>query len=201
MRYALTRVIENLTQYTTKENVEQGARQLVNHRHILVNDHIFHIQSYCCKPQDTSVSRDEEKSKTQQIRNLSRIPNTRKEGFDRVGYKLMENFGNDFINLEPMGHLVDAKAYGLNKTQQNLHESSEYVDVKKVGLGFTERKLPWSLKKVKATMETEEEGDPERRHLTTLKVHIGKSLSIKGCTIVITNHPISDEQEIENEKD
>nr|YP_009407262.1 ribosomal protein S4 [Drosera regia]ASA46213.1 ribosomal protein S4 [Drosera regia] len=41
-----------------------GARQLVNHRHILVNGHIVDIPSYRCKPQDSIMSRDEEKSKT-----------------------------------------------------------------------------------------------------------------------------------------
>ncbi|KAL2897108.1 30S ribosomal protein S4 chloroplastic [Bienertia sinuspersici] len=38
-----------------------GARQLVNHRHILVNGRIVDIPSYRCKPQDTIMSRDEQK--------------------------------------------------------------------------------------------------------------------------------------------
>nr|YP_009407424.1 ribosomal protein S4 [Dionaea muscipula]ASA46364.1 ribosomal protein S4 [Dionaea muscipula]QBC71748.1 ribosomal protein S4 [Dionaea muscipula] len=41
-----------------------GARQLVNHRHILVNGRIVDIPSYRCKPQDIIISRDAEKSKT-----------------------------------------------------------------------------------------------------------------------------------------
>ncbi|XP_042753613.2 30S ribosomal protein S4, chloroplastic-like [Lactuca sativa] len=40
-----------------------GARQLVNHRHILVNGRIVDIPSYRCKPQDTIAARDEQKSK------------------------------------------------------------------------------------------------------------------------------------------
>jgi len=40
-----------------------GARQLVNHRHILVNDRIVDIPSYRCKPEDTIMSKDEQKSK------------------------------------------------------------------------------------------------------------------------------------------
>ncbi|KAL2941587.1 30S ribosomal protein S4 chloroplastic [Bienertia sinuspersici] len=40
-----------------------GAHQLVNPRHILVNGRIVDIPSYCCKPQDTIMSRDEQKSK------------------------------------------------------------------------------------------------------------------------------------------
>uniref|UniRef100_A0AAU6PCR0 Small ribosomal subunit protein uS4c n=1 Tax=Dianthus gallicus TaxID=746767 RepID=A0AAU6PCR0_9CARY len=40
-----------------------GARQLVNHRHILVNGHIVDIPSYRCKPQDTITAKDEQKSR------------------------------------------------------------------------------------------------------------------------------------------
>nr|YP_009456469.1 ribosomal protein S4 [Gymnocarpos przewalskii]AUJ23059.1 ribosomal protein S4 [Gymnocarpos przewalskii]UVW79815.1 ribosomal protein S4 [Gymnocarpos przewalskii]UVW79896.1 ribosomal protein S4 [Gymnocarpos przewalskii]UVW79977.1 ribosomal protein S4 [Gymnocarpos przewalskii] len=41
-----------------------GARQLVNHRHILVNGRIVDIPSYRCKPQDTIMAKDEQKSRT-----------------------------------------------------------------------------------------------------------------------------------------
>nr|YP_010490132.1 ribosomal protein S4 [Koenigia nepalensis]UWM11944.1 ribosomal protein S4 [Koenigia nepalensis] len=40
-----------------------GARQLVNHRHILVNDRIVDIPSYRCKPTDIIRARDKQKSK------------------------------------------------------------------------------------------------------------------------------------------
>jgi ribosomal protein S4 len=40
------------------------ARQLVNHRHILVNSVIVDISSYRCKPQDIITARDEQKSRT-----------------------------------------------------------------------------------------------------------------------------------------
>nr|YP_009166885.1 ribosomal protein S4 [Osyris alba]YP_009860257.1 ribosomal protein S4 [Osyris wightiana]ALC75185.1 ribosomal protein S4 [Osyris alba]QKV09597.1 ribosomal protein S4 [Osyris wightiana] len=40
-----------------------GARQLVNHRHILVNGHMVDIPSYRCKPRDIITARDEQKSK------------------------------------------------------------------------------------------------------------------------------------------
>ena len=40
-----------------------GSRHLVNHRHILVNGRIVDIPSYRCKPQDTIMSRDEQKSR------------------------------------------------------------------------------------------------------------------------------------------
>nr|YP_001542449.1 ribosomal protein S4 [Ceratophyllum demersum]A8SEA5.1 RecName: Full=Small ribosomal subunit protein uS4c; AltName: Full=30S ribosomal protein S4, chloroplastic [Ceratophyllum demersum]ABQ81452.1 ribosomal protein S4 [Ceratophyllum demersum]CAP62500.1 ribosomal protein S4 [Ceratophyllum demersum] len=40
-----------------------GARQLVNHRHILVNGRIVDIPSYRCKPQDIITTRDEQRSR------------------------------------------------------------------------------------------------------------------------------------------
>nr|YP_010577321.1 ribosomal protein S4 [Fallopia aubertii]QXP99812.1 ribosomal protein S4 [Fallopia aubertii]UEP17701.1 ribosomal protein S4 [Fallopia aubertii]UZP13853.1 ribosomal protein S4 [Fallopia aubertii]WLS50574.1 ribosomal protein S4 [Fallopia aubertii] len=40
-----------------------GARQLVNHRHILVNDRIVDIPSYRCKPNDIVMARDKQQSK------------------------------------------------------------------------------------------------------------------------------------------
>nr|YP_010581404.1 ribosomal protein S4 [Triphyophyllum peltatum]UZT27809.1 ribosomal protein S4 [Triphyophyllum peltatum] len=40
-----------------------GARQLVNHRHILVNGRIVDIPSYRCKPQDIIMAKDEQKSR------------------------------------------------------------------------------------------------------------------------------------------
>lgn len=41
-----------------------AARQLVNHRHILVNGGIVDIPSYRCKPQDMITAKDEQKSRT-----------------------------------------------------------------------------------------------------------------------------------------
>nr|YP_009669405.1 ribosomal protein S4 [Krameria bicolor]YP_009669489.1 ribosomal protein S4 [Krameria lanceolata]QCW94403.1 ribosomal protein S4 [Krameria bicolor]QCW94487.1 ribosomal protein S4 [Krameria lanceolata] len=40
------------------------ARQLVNHRHILVNDCIVDIPSYRCKPRDIITAKDKQKSRT-----------------------------------------------------------------------------------------------------------------------------------------
>nr|YP_009570784.1 ribosomal protein S4 [Limonium tenellum]YP_009722503.1 ribosomal protein S4 [Limonium aureum]YP_010241361.1 ribosomal protein S4 [Limonium tetragonum]YP_010241444.1 ribosomal protein S4 [Limonium bicolor]YP_010997435.1 ribosomal protein S4 [Limonium franchetii]QKN99040.1 ribosomal protein S4 [Limonium sinense]QBC67885.1 ribosomal protein S4 [Limonium tenellum]QGN73727.1 ribosomal protein S4 [Limonium aureum]QTH79324.1 ribosomal protein S4 [Limonium tetragonum]QTH79406.1 ribosomal protei len=41
-----------------------GARQLVNHRHILVNGRIVDIPSYRCKPQDIIMAREKQNSKS-----------------------------------------------------------------------------------------------------------------------------------------
>nr|YP_010426244.1 ribosomal protein S4 [Thottea sumatrana]USL48238.1 ribosomal protein S4 [Thottea sumatrana] len=40
-----------------------GARQLVNHRHILVNGRIVDIPSYRCKPRDIITTRNEQRSR------------------------------------------------------------------------------------------------------------------------------------------
>nr|YP_009166812.1 ribosomal protein S4 [Viscum crassulae]ALC75112.1 ribosomal protein S4 [Viscum crassulae] len=40
-----------------------GARQLINHRHILVNERIVDIPSYRCKPQEIIMARNQKKSK------------------------------------------------------------------------------------------------------------------------------------------
>lgn len=57
-----------------------GARQLVNHRHILVNNCIVNIPSYRCKPQDLITIKDRKKSQVMITKNLnfsqkSKIPN------------------------------------------------------------------------------------------------------------------------------
>nr|QZJ47960.1 ribosomal protein S4 [Tetraphis pellucida] len=57
-----------------------GARQLVNHRHILVNDHIVNIPSYRCKPQDFITIKDRQKSQNVIAKNMDfsqkyKIPN------------------------------------------------------------------------------------------------------------------------------
>nr|UIS24270.1 ribosomal protein S4 [Melampyrum pratense] len=41
-----------------------AARQLVNHRHVLVNRRIVDIPSYRCKPQDIIMAKDEQQSRT-----------------------------------------------------------------------------------------------------------------------------------------
>nr|APW79632.1 ribosomal protein S4 [Timmia austriaca] len=57
-----------------------GARQLVNHRHILVNDHIVDIPSYRCKPQDFITIKNRQKSQAIIMKNIDfsqkyKVPN------------------------------------------------------------------------------------------------------------------------------
>nr|APW79592.1 ribosomal protein S4 [Leucophanes molleri] len=51
-----------------------GARQLVNHRHILVNNRIVNIPSYHCKPQDFITIKDQQKYQTMIVKNVSFFP-------------------------------------------------------------------------------------------------------------------------------
>nr|QNK04143.1 ribosomal protein S4 [Adenophora triphylla] len=51
-----------------------GARQLVNHRHILVNGRIVDIPSYRCKPRDTITAKDKQKSKALIQNSLASLP-------------------------------------------------------------------------------------------------------------------------------
>nr|YP_009671383.1 ribosomal protein S4 [Passiflora obovata]QCX30683.1 ribosomal protein S4 [Passiflora obovata] len=50
------------------------ARQLVNHRHILVNGRIVDIPSYRCKPRDLITAKDEQKSKDMIKNSLDSFP-------------------------------------------------------------------------------------------------------------------------------
>ncbi|PIN01031.1 Ribosomal protein S4 [Handroanthus impetiginosus] len=62
--YGLTE--QQLIKYVHIAGKSKGstARQLVNHRHILVNGHIVDIPSYRSKPPDIIMAKDEQKSKT-----------------------------------------------------------------------------------------------------------------------------------------
>nr|CAQ52710.1 ribosomal protein S4 [Glossadelphus baldwinii] len=80
-----------------------GARQLVNHRHILVNDCIVDIPSYRCKPQDFITIKNRRKSETIISKNIefyqkSKIPN-------HLTYSFLEKKGlvNEILDRESIG--------------------------------------------------------------------------------------------------
>lgn len=80
-----------------------GARQLVNHRHILVNDRIVNIPSYRCKPQDFITIKDRQKSQAMIIKNVnfsqkSKVPN-------HLTFNSLENKGlvNQILDQESIG--------------------------------------------------------------------------------------------------
>nr|YP_010889118.1 ribosomal protein S4 [Pedicularis crenata]WJJ68967.1 ribosomal protein S4 [Pedicularis crenata] len=51
-----------------------AARQLVNHRHVLVNGRIVDIPSYRCKPRDIITAKDEQQSRTLIQNSLNSFP-------------------------------------------------------------------------------------------------------------------------------
>nr|YP_010188704.1 ribosomal protein S4 [Entosthodon attenuatus]QZJ47507.1 ribosomal protein S4 [Entosthodon attenuatus] len=85
-----------------------GARQLVNHRHVLVNDCIVDIPSYRCKPEDSITVKNRQKSQAIITKNIyfsqkSKVPNhltfdsTQKKGLvnqildrESIGLKINE---------------------------------------------------------------------------------------------------------------
>nr|WOR84732.1 ribosomal protein S4 [Incarvillea compacta] len=81
-----------------------AARQLVNHRHILVNGRIVDIPSYRCKPRDIITARAEEKSKTLIQNSLHSSPN--KQVPNHLTLKPVQSKG--FVN-----QIIDRKRVGL----------------------------------------------------------------------------------------
>nr|AUW36729.1 ribosomal protein S4 [Leucobryum babetii] len=82
-----------------------GARQLVNHRHILVNDYIVNIPSYRCKPQDFISIKNRQKSQSIVAKNIEfsqkyKVPNHLT--FNSLEKKGLVNqiLNNESINLK-----------------------------------------------------------------------------------------------------
>nr|P59147.1 RecName: Full=Small ribosomal subunit protein uS4c; AltName: Full=30S ribosomal protein S4, chloroplastic [Lopidium concinnum]CAC81027.1 small ribosomal protein 4 [Lopidium concinnum] len=80
-----------------------GARQLVNHRHILVNGYIVDIPSYRCKPQDFITIKNKQKSESIISKNIefyqkSKIAN-------HLTYSSLEKKGlvNQILDRESIG--------------------------------------------------------------------------------------------------
>lgn len=80
-----------------------GARQLVNHRHILVNNRIVNIPSYRCKPQDFITIKDRKKSQAIITKNVDfsqkyKVPN-------HLTFNFLEKKGlvNQILDQESIG--------------------------------------------------------------------------------------------------
>ncbi|KAL2937526.1 Transposon Tf2-6 polyprotein [Bienertia sinuspersici] len=107
----------------------------------------------------------------------------------------MESSSYDFSNPEPMGKVVEAKAYGLNQTQQKLQKKGECINIKK----------EWRPKKKAPQTNSNEELEKEVKsiipsrmmRLTTWEVKTGESLTMKGRTVVMTNQLDNIKQEKE----
>nr|YP_009988152.1 ribosomal protein S4 [Sedum lineare]QNM38389.1 ribosomal protein S4 [Sedum lineare] len=81
-----------------------GARQLVNHRHILVNGRIVDIPSYRCKPSDIITAKDDKKSRILIQNSIDSTPHEelpKHLTLHACQYKGLVN------------HLIDSKGVGL----------------------------------------------------------------------------------------
>nr|YP_009339972.1 ribosomal protein S4 [Lobelia laxiflora]APQ39455.1 ribosomal protein S4 [Lobelia laxiflora] len=90
-----------------------GARQLVNHRHILVNGRIVDIPSYRCKPRDTITAKDDGKSKVLIQNSLDSSPHKELPNhltLDPVQYKGLVN------------QIIDSKWVGLKINELRVVE-------------------------------------------------------------------------------
>nr|YP_009762715.1 ribosomal protein S4 [Wolffia brasiliensis]QIQ59735.1 ribosomal protein S4 [Wolffia brasiliensis] len=81
-----------------------AARQLVNHRHVLVNGRIVDIPSYRCKPQDVISTKDNQRSKALIQNNISSSP--QEEVPKHLTLDSIENKG--LVN-----QIIDSKWIGL----------------------------------------------------------------------------------------
>jgi small subunit ribosomal protein S4 len=81
-----------------------AARQLVNHRHILVNGRIVDIPSYRCKPQDIISTKDNQRSKVLIQNNMTSSPH--EEVPKHLTLDSIQNKG--LVN-----QIIDSKSIGL----------------------------------------------------------------------------------------
>nr|YP_009403793.1 ribosomal protein S4 [Legenere valdiviana]ASA35059.1 ribosomal protein S4 [Legenere valdiviana] len=90
-----------------------GARQLVNHRHILVNGRIVDIPSYRCKPRDTITAKDDGKSKVLIQNSLDSSPHK----------KLPEHLTLDPVQYTGLvNQIIDSKWVGLEINELRVVE-------------------------------------------------------------------------------
>nr|YP_010172706.1 ribosomal protein S4 [Rhododendron datiandingense]YP_010180232.1 ribosomal protein S4 [Rhododendron kawakamii]QSH90488.1 ribosomal protein S4 [Rhododendron datiandingense]QUX33505.1 ribosomal protein S4 [Rhododendron kawakamii] len=95
-----------------------GARQLVNHRHVLVNGRIIDIPSYRCKPRDIITARDELKSRAL-IQNSFDSLNRRK----KLKFKLPNHltlYRTQYKGL--VNQIIDSKWVGLKINEMRVVE-------------------------------------------------------------------------------
>nr|AXR87698.1 ribosomal protein S4 [Paederia scandens]AXR87781.1 ribosomal protein S4 [Paederia scandens]AXR87865.1 ribosomal protein S4 [Paederia scandens]AXR87949.1 ribosomal protein S4 [Paederia scandens]QJU04238.1 ribosomal protein S4 [Pothos scandens] len=82
-----------------------GARQLINHRHILVNGRIVDIPSYRCKPRDIIATKDKQRSKALIQNNIA--SSSHEEVPKHLTIDSLHNKG--LVN-----QIIDSKWIGLN---------------------------------------------------------------------------------------
>nr|YP_010389590.1 ribosomal protein S4 [Chesneya acaulis]UPT34378.1 ribosomal protein S4 [Chesneya acaulis] len=81
------------------------ARQLVNHRHVLVNGRIVDIPSYRCKPQDIITAKDEQKSRTLIQNSLESAPRKQLPYHLTLHPSQYKGLVNDIIDIQKISIL------------------------------------------------------------------------------------------------
>nr|YP_009975486.1 ribosomal protein S4 [Drypetes longifolia]QNK04827.1 ribosomal protein S4 [Drypetes longifolia] len=103
------------------------ARQLVNHRHILVNGRIVDIPSYRCKPRDIITAKDEQKSRAMIKNYLSSYPR-KKASYPRKKDPQKEEKLPKHLTLYPLEYkglvnqVIDSDCVGLKINQLRVIE-------------------------------------------------------------------------------
>nr|YP_010139985.1 ribosomal protein S4 [Rhodobryum laxelimbatum]QQK56283.1 ribosomal protein S4 [Rhodobryum laxelimbatum] len=80
-----------------------GARQLVNHRHILVNDHIVNIPGYRCKPEDFITIKDRQKSQAIISKNLNLYQKYKTPNHLTYNFLKKKGLVNQILDRESIG--------------------------------------------------------------------------------------------------
>jgi len=58
------------------------------------------------------------------------------DGFNSDAYKLMEESGYDFSKPPSLGHIIDAKPYGLNDKQKMVQKQGDEIVAPRIRLGY-----------------------------------------------------------------
>lgn len=80
-----------------------GARQLVNHRHILVNDRIVNIPSYRCKPEDSITIKNRQKSQAIISKNLNLYQKYKTPNHLTYNFLKKKGLVNQILDRESIG--------------------------------------------------------------------------------------------------
>nr|BBB22090.1 ribosomal protein S4 [Fissidens parkii]BBB22091.1 ribosomal protein S4 [Fissidens parkii] len=80
-----------------------GARQLVNHRHILVNNYIVNIPSYRCKPQDFITIKNRQKSQAMITKNVNLSQKYKVPNYLTFNFLEKKGLVNQILDQESIG--------------------------------------------------------------------------------------------------
>jgi small subunit ribosomal protein S4 len=112
-----------------------AARQLVNHKHILVNDKVVNIPSFLCKKGDSITSKNTEKSHQLILSTLKKVEENRRAVEKRVKESRMKKSEYDNIKSLLPGHLeLSANTFTgkVIKSIKRINHMKTFKDLKVV---------------------------------------------------------------------